>query len=368
MLWKKYQEDKSSKDNLESPNDSIPLNQILYGPPGTGKTYSTTKKALQILGYDKDDEIKNGLKKFDIKPSNNPEKDMKELFKYYSEKKSQITFITFHQNYGYEEFVEGIKPIAENGNMTYKIKNGVFKDLCEKAGKHPKNPYILIIDEINRGNISKIFGELITLIEPSKRLENNDEITLTLPYSGKSFGIPSNLYIIGTMNTADRSISLMDTALRRRFEFIEMMPDEGKLKDKDIENISLQKMLEAINNRIEFLYDRDHTIGHAFFIDVKDLKDLKKVFQNKIIPLLQEYFYENYAKINAVLNHNGMIKESKAEYKKIFPTNSEATNDLDLEDKNNYKIAKFDDEIWDKSATYQSIIDNKKSEENDSSK
>ncbi|EAL9029089.1 AAA family ATPase, partial [Campylobacter jejuni] len=172
----------------------------------------------------------------------------------------------------------------------YKVDNN-------PSEKPELKPYIIIIDEINRGNVSKIFGELITLIEPSKRIGEKEELKVTLPYSGEKFGVPKNVYIIGTMNTADRSITSLDTALRRRFEFIEMMPDVSKLS-MDCEGINLQELLKAINTRIEYLLDREKTIGHAFFVSVENLEDLKKVFQNKIIPLLQEYFYNDYALIN----------------------------------------------------------------------
>lgn len=189
----------------------------------------------------------------------------------------------------------------------YKVDNN-------PSEKPELKPYIIIIDEINRGNVSKIFGELITLIEPSKRIGEKEELKVTLPYSGEKFGVPKNVYIIGTMNTADRSITSLDTALRRRFEFIEMMPDVSKLS-MDCEGINLQELLKAINTRIEYLLDREKTIGHAFFVSVENLEDLKKVFQNKIIPLLQEYFYNDYALINEVLNDNGMIFEDKKDDK-----------------------------------------------------
>ncbi|EGQ1897149.1 AAA domain-containing protein [Campylobacter jejuni] len=240
----------------------------------------------------------------------------------------------------------------------YKVDNN-------PSEKPELKPYIIIIDEINRGNVSKIFGELITLIEPSKRIGEKEELKVTLPYSGEKFGVPKNVYIIGTMNTADRSITSLDTALRRRFEFIEMMPDVSKLSI-DCEGINLQELLKAINTRIEYLLDREKTIGHAFFISVENLEDLKKVFKNKIIPLLQEYFYNDYALINAVLNHNGMIFEDKKDDKYLQKIkNLDSVNS----ERSIYNIASFDDKIWDKIEIYQAIyndeIANKLKNENE---
>ena len=269
----------------------------------------TRENIIRILEKAKDDTESFVSSKEDRKILN-------EVFKAFRTK-GQIEFVTFHQSYSYEEFVEGIKPSVKNGTVIYETKNGVFKNLCKKALEGKDKPYILIIDEINRGNISKILGELITLIEPSKRIGADEGLQLTLPYSGESFGVPSNLYIIGTMNTADRSIALLDTALRRRFEFVEMMPDSECLKDKKISDsgntIELDRLLKSMNNRIEFLLDREHTIGHSYFMGVESIEDLRKVFKNKIIPLLQEYFYDDYAKIIAVLNDNEMIEEKKAD-------------------------------------------------------
>ncbi|HEF6051799.1 TPA: McrB family protein [Campylobacter jejuni] len=240
----------------------------------------------------------------------------------------------------------------------YKVDNN-------PSEKPELKPYIIIIDEINRGNVSKIFGELITLIEPSKRIGEKEELKVTLPYSGEKFGVPKNVYIIGTMNTADRSITSLDTALRRRFEFIEMMPDVSKLS-MDCEGINLQELLKAINTRIEYLLDREKTIGHAFFVSVENLEDLKKVFQNKIIPLLQEYFYNDYALINEVLNDNGMIFEDKKDDKYLQKIkNLDSVNS----ERSIYNIASFDDKIWDKIEIYQAIyndeIANKLKNENE---
>ncbi|HED8189100.1 TPA: McrB family protein [Campylobacter jejuni] len=253
----------------------------------------------------------------------------------------------------YFMFYNKLKEFENIQNEKFKIKKEILKS------------YIIIIDEINRGNVSKIFGELITLIEPSKRIGEKEELKVILPYSKKEFGVPKNVYIIGTMNTADRSITSLDTALRRRFEFIEMMPDVSKLS-MDCEGINLQELLKAINTRIEYLLDREKTIGHAFFIGVENLNDLKSIFQNKIIPLLQEYFYNDYALINAVLNDNGMIFEDKKDDKYLQKIkNLDSVNS----ERSIYNIASFDDKIWDKIEIYQAIyndeIANKLKNENE---
>lgn len=215
----------------------------------------------------------------------------------------RFVFTTFHQGYSYEDFIEGIKPVLEenDGQLHYQIEDGIFKRLCSKAESDPQNKYAIFIDEINRGNVSAIFGELITLIEADKRKGAANELTVILPYSKRSFSVPSNIDIYGTMNTADRSVEALDTALRRRFSFVEMLPDASKLENKQIEGIDLALLLNTLNERIEVLVDRDHTIGHAFFMNIESLSDLRSAFANKIVPLLQEYFYGNYRKMEMVI-------------------------------------------------------------------
>lgn len=471
------------KDEVKGMNNYMSLNTILYGPPGTGKTYNTVLYSVAIIENKTIDEV-----------SKEAAEDYNSVKKRYDEykKEDRIAFVTFHQSYGYEEFIEGIKPVmesdeTESGELGYTIEPGVFKKFCERAGMPKKkndndyglnnsptvwkvslegtgeNPtrreclenghirigwddygpeitehtveteeyfggiaplnafinkmkigdivlscysstqidaigivtgdyrwsgqydyynrvrdvkwlakdiredivdlnggktltlstvyklsvsprdvldlvkkyaatdinsfepnddkYVFVIDEINRGNISKIFGELITLIEENKRTGAEEATTARLPYSHESFGVPNNVFILGTMNTADRSIAIMDTALRRRFSFVEMLPDSNVIRNMfnpvvsdNGFSVNVADMLDVINDRITFLYDREHTIGHAFLMPLMKsptIDTLAMIFEKSIIPLLQEYFYEDYAKIQMVLGDDGKTGDDK---------------------------------------------------------
>lgn len=368
------------------------LNQILYGPPGTGKTYNTVIYAVAAIEGKDIDKIKEENYEY-----------VKIRYNYYK-KIGKIEFITFHQSYSYEEFVEGIKPYIPNEiwestpkeldtlekqnklpDVKYIGAKGIFREICDRAKNDPddfntsfsnlknylkdnslnlllddkttkitienapnaesikiiphtekatanyvqkselQNPenmngregyakailnlmhakYVLIIDEINRGNISKIFGELITLIEDDKR----ENMIVTLPYSKEPFTVPNNLYIIGTMNTSDRSIASVDIALRRRFKFVEMMPDSSIVADFGLGDNTFKDYFEKMNKKISILLDRDHQIGHSYFINTKynnenennNIETLKQIWFDSIIPLLNEYFYGDWDKLQAIL-------------------------------------------------------------------
>ncbi|NJI82278.1 AAA domain-containing protein [Clostridioides difficile] len=327
--WVVFENNSLVEKYIKRFTNKMPLNTILYGPPGTGKTYNAKQEVCNLING-------TSLKDRDYISNTNY--------------KNNVEFCTFHQSYGYEEFIEGLK---SDGEGNFKPEDGILKDIsieaCYDALKFEKKlnlelekeyltleeiktrkkklileniessdsfnfeeseNYVLIIDEINRGNISKIFGELITLLEEDKRLTKSNQTIVKLPYSKEKFSLPPNLYIVGTMNTSDKSIALLDIALRRRFNFEEIMPDYDLLPIVD--GIDIKNMLYTINKRIEFLYDRDHVIGQAYLLDVDNIDDIVSVFRSKIIPLLQEYFYYDSEKVGLILG--GIGKDEKDKY------------------------------------------------------
>ena len=261
------------------------LNQILYGAPGTGKTFSSAEYASAIV------------EKRTVNEAASTDAEREGLMRKYQGyvDAGYITFTTFHQSYGYEDFIQGIKPDTEKGTICFNKTDGVFKKIADRAMEDNEHNYVIIVDEINRGNISKIFGELITLIEADKRWGEVNQISVTLPM-GDVFAVPNNLYIIGTMNSADKSISLVDTALRRRFAFVEMPPMESVVKDATLRDI-MHKLNSYLNHELR---SSDLLIGHAYFVG-KNMDDLEPIMNNSIIPLLYEYFYDDESKVRKAL-------------------------------------------------------------------
>lgn len=263
------------------------LNRILYGAPGTGKTYATAEYALSVI---EDREVDLTAK--------TPEERAIIMAKYnQAMNDGRIVFTTFHQSYSYEDFVQGLRPDPLAERLAFVPVDGVFKRIADRAMLDQDNDYVIIIDEINRANISKVFGELITLIEADKRWGESNALSVTLPY-GDVFAVPNNLFIVGTMNSADKSISLIDTALRRRFEFIEVIPDASVIQDA-----ALRGVLEKLNTSlVKELDSTDLLIGHAYFVGKKE-DDLCSIFNRSIIPLLYEYFYDNSKKVKEQLKN-----------------------------------------------------------------
>ncbi|UOH17795.1 AAA family ATPase [Acinetobacter sp. NyZ410] len=426
------------------------LNRILFGAAGTGKTYHTISHALSII----DTQELSALEKIDREKLKNRFDQLK--------KEGRIKFVTFHQSFSYEDFVEGIRAETNDiGQLTYDVKSGVFKELCEDAEAeieskqidelapteisihraidnlinrakteeiifHTKRgvefrvssntsgtlfaltstgsnvslsiryirnylktksntiisktsyewaiantlhskleyetvvekpkPYILIIDEINRGNISRIFGELITLIEDSKREGAEEALSVTLSYSKEEFSVPENVYIIGTMNSSDRSLTGLDIALRRRFTFIEMPPKPELLNGVIVEGLDIEELLKVINQRIEVLLDRDHCIGHANFMSLKEQAtrdNLAHIFKHKIIPQLQEYFFDDWGKINLVLFQNDMITEDKEiNISSLFPADAQ----LDTDYSERKKVWRINDDAFKTIDAFKKIL------------
>lgn len=235
----------------------------------------------------------------------------------------RFEFVTFHQSFSYEDFVEGIRPTydAETNTLDYSPKDGVFKRICKNASEHPENSYAIFIDEINRGNIAEIFGELISLIESDKRKGEANELETTLPYSKDVFSVPNNLNIYGTMNSADKSIAAIDIALRRRFQFkafpsnSQILTDvlsQHRLDAHNIDGVDLVRLFDTINSRIELLLDANHMLGHAYFMKVRTYRDILDVIAFKVVPLLEEYFFDDLQKVQLIfnsLNADGDLKE-----------------------------------------------------------
>lgn len=449
MIRKGYLDNKQKKQQIEELVDDVmtqqPLNRILFGAAGTGKTFHSINHALSII----ENKTLEVLEQEDRTA-------LKVRFDQYKEQ-GQIKFVTFHQSFSYEDFVEGIRAETDDtGKLTYDVQAGVFREICKRAvfkqasevdidrtidefvkeisqnekvletktgveftvfnssGKggisvrtttqneivlskkaiknylidpsenirsnqayawavaryiksklDEKNSditdaklknFVLIIDEINRGNISRIFGELITLIEDSKRQGAEEELSVTLPYSKKEFSVPNNVYIIGTMNSSDRSLTSLDVALRRRFTFIEMPPKPELLNDVEVEGLNIGELLKVINQRIEVLLDRDHCIGHANFMSLKKLPTLEhlaRIFKQKIIPQLQEYFFDDWAKISLVFFNNGMlIEDDTLKINSLFPSNFE--QELGYSDEK--KIWKIDNKAFESIDAFVSIL------------
>jgi 5-methylcytosine-specific restriction protein B len=286
---------------------------ILYGPPGTGKTFwaETTAcelSARQVFG----------------KPYERLNQNQK--FRVFGSSTSYVQLCSFHPAYGYEDFLEGYRPQVINDQMTFVRQNGIFKQLCEVARKDAANNYFLIIDEINRGDIPRIFGELLTVLEKDKRGK-----PILLPVSGAEFTVPPNVFLIGTMNTADRSIALLDTALRRRFGFLEILPDSSLLRSAIIEGIPLGLWLEALNRRIVQYMGRDARslqIGHAYFLEdgkpIADFAKLTRVLREDIIPLLEEYCYEDYAALCQILGRSLVDERNRVIRQELFEPGHES--------------------------------------------
>ena len=303
------------------------LNTILYGPPGTGKTYATVRRCVETCDGSAEGSDEKIRRRYQALVD-----------------AGRIEFITFHQSYGYEEFVEGLRPetasaesekdarsvrrtdgdvrspessvagagVASGSGFRLVAVPGVLRRIADRARKKPREAHVLVIDEINRANVSKVMGELVTLLEEDKREGAENEVAVTLPHSGDRFTLPSNLHILGTMNTADRSIALLDTALRRRFEFEELVPDPQALqKAGKATGIDLPQVLRAMNDRLEWLIDRDHLIGHAWLMKARTRDDVDRVMRRKIIPLIAEYFYDDWEKVHAVLGGTGDFVEGQ---------------------------------------------------------
>ena len=285
---------------------------ILYGPPGTGKTYYAEKASYELASRNLYRKSFNALSQAE-----------KNTIIGDGRTNGVVRMCCFHPSYGYEDFIEGIKPRVIKSQTVFESKDGIFKKICSDAKENPNKKFYLIIDEINRGDISRIFGELIMLIENSKRGKQ-----IILPLSNESFSVPENVHIIGTMNTADRSIALLDVALRRRFGFIELMPDYSLLEGVEFEGLPLAGWLKELNARIcEYIGKdaRNLQIGHSYFLEkekaIVDQDKFKRIIKEDIIPLIEEYCYGDYALISKILGEGLVdVKNQKIRFEIFSPS------------------------------------------------
>lgn len=298
-------EDERADEASDSAVPWRPRNRIFFGPPGSGKT--TALEDIRASRY---------------------------------EAGERVMFVSFHPSYSYEDFVEGYRPTkGKDDAITTAVVKGPFREICEAAHQSPTVRHTLFIDEINRANVAKVFGELITLLEPSKRCDPNPTLDFSaarcsarLQYSGEILSVPANLDIVASMNTADRSVQAIDRALRRRFEFIEPPADPGLLPMDGPTGIDLRRMLQAINDRIEFLLDGDHAIGHALLMGLDNLWDLRRAFSRRVIPLLQEYFFEDLSKAKLALTGSSKPSVFFVERELAARSLFDASADLDDEE------------------------------------
>jgi 5-methylcytosine-specific restriction protein B len=261
------------EDNPSTPESPVEpaRNVVYYGPPGTGKTRKLEN--LRQHAYARGD---------------------------------YFMFVTFHPSYSYEDFIVGLRPVIVEGVVAVEVKHGPFIELCIKAHADPSRRFVLFIDEINRANVSKVFGEVISLVEPGRRVPpgstgNQDHLSVTLPLLDKPLSVPNNIDIYASMNSADRSLVHLDTALRRRFEFVEIAPDAAAVEPGMVDGVDLRALLTRLNERLEWLLDRDHLIGHALLMSIYSMDRLRAVFRTSIIPLLEEYFYEDRGRVGLAL-------------------------------------------------------------------
>ncbi|GAA2817452.1 McrB family protein [Streptomyces showdoensis] len=271
---------------------------MLFGPPGTGKTYHALRYAVRRLG-----ELSDDLPGVDplAEPGSAAFRETLDALT----GSGRLTMVAFHPSYGYEDFVEGLRPVDGAEGLALRPAPGVFKRVCARAAENPGRLHLVIVDELNRGNLPRILGELITILEKDKR-----GLPVTLPLTGEAFRVPPNVRILGTMNTADRSIRMLDAAIRRRFSFLELLPDSRPLVDRWVGKLHLADFLDELNRRIRSLLDREKQIGHAFFLPggrpVSSPAEFAAVIRGEILPLLQEYAYDDYTLLAGFLG-DGLV-------------------------------------------------------------